>query len=157
LAIDLLKIEISVTTVAWYGAIVATAGMLVSLYNMLRDRAKIRITYQKDMRIGGAQNIYDPSKTYFNITVINRGRRPINITKAALRTLKTDKKYTLLADSFLAHRNRVLDESRPTTEFMMEQTEEVLAKTWYICVYDATGRTHRKFVHPFLPFSVPWR
>jgi hypothetical protein len=70
--------------------------------------------------------------------------------------LGTGKKYMLLADSFSAHRNTVLDESKPTTEFMMEQTEEVLSNTWYICVIDATGRTYRKFVHPFLPFLVVW-
>ena len=106
---DVFKIEISASAVAWYAAIVATAGMLVSLYSVFRDRAKIKIKYQRDMQIIGPQTVYDPNKTYFNITVTNQGRRPVNITKAAFRTIGTRKKYALLADSFSAHRNRVLD------------------------------------------------
>lgn len=156
MAFNFVKIAISPTLVAWYGAIVATVGMLVSLYNILRDRAKIKIRYQKDMRVIGSQAVYDPNKTYFNITVINRGRRPINITKAALRTIKSGKKYMLLTDSFAVHRNRVLDESNPTTEFMIEQTDEVLTNLWFICVYDAAGGRHRKYVHPLLPLSKFW-
>ena len=154
---DLFRLEISASAVAWYGAIVATIGILVSLYSVLRDRAKIKIKYQKDMQIIGPQTVYDPNKTYFNITVINKGRRPVNITKAAIRTVGGERKYALLSDSFLAHRNRILNESNPTTEFMMEQIEDLLASAWFICVYDATGRAYRKFVHPFLPLSNLWR
>jgi hypothetical protein len=154
MALNSVTVEISANAVAWYGAIVATVGFLVSLYNVLRDRAKIKITYSKDMMVGGPQAIYDPKKTYFNITVINRGRRPINITKAALRTFEPGKKkFLLLIDSFAAHRNRVLDESKPTTEFMIEQDDEMLANSWFISIYDATGRSYRKYVHPFLPLS----
>lgn len=150
------SIEISASAVAWYGAIVATVGIFVSLYNMFRDRAKVKIKYHKGMRVGGPLAPYDPTKTYFNITVINRGRRPVNITKAALRTLESGSKYVLLTDSFAAHRNRVLDESNPTTEFLIEQDEEILANSWFISVYDATGRTYRKYFHPFLPLSKAW-
>lgn len=153
---NLLRLEITASAVAWYGAVVATAGMLVSLYNVFRDRAKVKIKYQKDMQIIGPQTVYDPNKTYINITVINVGRRPINITRAAFRTLGTKKKYALLADSFMAHRNKVLDETNPTTDFMTEQNEELMVNVWFICVYDATGRVYRKYVHPSLPFSRLW-
>ena len=85
---DLFRLEISASAVAWYGAIVATIGILVSLYNVLRDRARIKIKYQEDMQIIGPQTVYDSNKTYFNITVINKGRRPVNITKAAIRTIE---------------------------------------------------------------------
>jgi hypothetical protein len=153
---DLFRLEISASVVAWYGAIVATVGILVSLYNVLRDRARIKIKYQRDMKIVGPRAVYDPNKIYFNITVINKGRRPVNITKAAIRAIGEKRKYALLADSFSAHRNRVLNESNPTTEFMMEQVEDWLANAWFICVYDATGRGYRKFVHPFLPLSKLW-
>jgi len=154
---NLFKLEISASAVAWYGAIVATVGILVSLYNVLRDRARIKIKFQRDMQIIGPQPVYDPNKTYFNITVINKGRRPVNITKAAIRTIGRERKYALLSDSFSAHRNRVLNESNPTTEFMMEQIEDLLANAWFICVYDATGRAYRKFLHPLLPLSNLWR
>lgn len=157
MAADLFKIEISASAVAWYGAIMATVGMLVSLYSVFRDRANIKILYQRDMKIIGRQTIYDQDITYFNVTVANQGRRPVNITKAALRTIGTQKKYALLADSFSAHRNRVLDESKPTTDFMTKQDEALLANTWFICVYDGTGKVYRKYLHLFLPLSILWR
>ena len=47
----LINIEISATTVAWYGAIVATISVAVALFNYLRDRARIRINYRKNMKI----------------------------------------------------------------------------------------------------------
>lgn len=144
--------EISASTVAWYGAIVATAGTCISVINFLRDRPKIKIQFQKDMNIYGPQSIYPKDKTYISITVINKGRRPVNITKAGFRTLGATRKYTIFNDSFSTHRNRVLTEESPTSDFMIEQDEkmlEMLKGTWYIWVQDATGRMYRKYLHPF--------
>lgn len=150
------SIEISATTVAWYGAIVATFGLLLSLYNVLRDRARIKIKYQRDMTITGNQSIYPADKTYFVVTVINKGRRPINISSAGLRTLGRRTKYSLLSDSFSPHRNRVLTEEKPSTQFIVEQYDEVLKGTLYICVYDETGREYRKYLHILPTFWALW-
>ena len=142
----LYSIEISANAVAWYGAVVATIGCSVSAYNAWRDRPRIEIKYQKDMAVHGVDSIYPRDKTYFNITVINKGRRPINISKAAIRTIGHDKKFAILADSFFPHRNSILTETNPVSEFMMEQDEKVLESIWYISVYDATGKEYRKYM-----------
>ena len=47
MALPDLKIEITAITVAWYGAIVATASIFLSLYNVLRDRARIKIKFRR--------------------------------------------------------------------------------------------------------------
>lgn len=149
--------EISATTVAWYGAIVATVGALISIYNILSDRPKIKINYQKDMNIYGPQSIYPKDKTYINVTVINTGRRAVNITKAGFRTLGGKRKFALFNDSFLSTRNRILTEESPVSEFMVEQDEkmlEMIKSVWYIWAQDATGRMYRKYLHP-LPYI--WR
>jgi hypothetical protein len=143
---DPIQIEITATAVAWYGAIVATISGIVSALNFFRDRAKVKIQYQRDMIVVG-KSVYSPDKTYFNITVINNGRRPVNITKAALRTLSGKKKFAVLSDSFSDHRKRILTEESPVCEFLMEQDENLLKGAWYISVYDAAGNVYKKYMH----------
>lgn len=152
------NIEISATAVAWYGAIVATISVAVALFNYLRDRAKIKIKYRKNMKMIGAYGPYNPSKIYFNITVINKGRRPINITKAALRDLNLDKKkkFNLLSDSFFAARNQVLTEQNPTTDFFVEQDLIDFSGIWYIVVYGGAGQRYKKYFHIFPTFWRIW-
>lgn len=152
---QILKIEISASSVAWYGAIVATASVLIALLNYFRDRHRVKITYQKDVKLMGTQGIYDQSKTYFNITVINKGRRPVKIEKAAIKIVG-EKGYYLLGDSFAPHRMQVLTEDSPKTEFLADQSLIDLSKIWYIYVYDATGRKYKKYTHILPTFWRIW-
>lgn len=71
-------LEIKANLVAWYGAVVATGGLLISAYNVFRDKARVKIEYNTNQRIigGGVNSPYDENKTYICITVINKGRRP---------------------------------------------------------------------------------
>ena len=48
---EIIKLEISATSVAWYGAIVATASVIATGYNVLRDRAKLRIDIKPNMKV----------------------------------------------------------------------------------------------------------
>jgi len=152
---QIFKIEISAGSVAWYGAIVATISVIFALLNYWRDKARVKIVYQKDIRIAGAQNVYDPAKTYFNITVVNKGRRPIKIEKAALKIVDI-KGFLLLGDSFASHRIKVLTEENPKTEFLTDQSEIELSKIWYISIYDGIGREYRKYFHLFPTLWRVW-
>jgi hypothetical protein len=105
------------------------------------------------MIVVGPQNIYSKDKTYFNVTVINTGRRPIRITNAGLRLIGRKKKYALFSDSFATHRNKVITEEEPRTEFMMEQDDKLLNSAWYIVVYDGTGRKYRKYLK-YIPIKL---
>lgn len=153
-----IKLEISANAVAWYGAIVATIAAALSIFIALRDRARIRIICQKDMIIIGEQSIYPKDKTYFSVSVVNKGRRPIRIEKVAFRTIGAKKRFALFSDSFLQGRRRVLTEEYPRTDYMAEQDEELLRSVWYIAVYDGTGKTYRKYLKlfPIVLFAKSW-
>ncbi|MBE0568392.1 MAG: hypothetical protein IH577_01790 [Deltaproteobacteria bacterium] len=146
-------LEVSGNSVAWYGAIVATISVILSAYNAFRDRARIKITYIKDMIIIGKQDLYNKAKTYFNVTVINKGRRPIRIDRAGLRIIGRKRIYALFSDSFMPHRNKVITEESPKTDFMIEQDDDLLNSTWYIVVYDGVGKEYRKYLR-FIPVNL---
>jgi len=145
---QILKIEISAQTVAWYAAIVATISAFVILLNYLRDRPKIKIKYMNNAKILPPGSIHDPSKTYFNISVINRGRRAIRIETAALKIISKEGHF-ILTDSFLKNRIRVLTEEKPRTEFFVDQSLLDISKISYIVVYDGIGGKYKKYVQRF--------
>ena len=150
-----LKIELSATVIAWYGAIVATISAVIGILNHLRDRARIEIRYKGGWEITGPMEaLYSKDKTYFSIKVINKGRRPMNIEKAAIRCIDRNMKYMLLSDSFSSVRNRLIDEKQPTSEFLVEEDLIDFRKAWYILIVDATGREYRKY---FRIFPIFWR
>lgn len=149
------KLEILASVVAWYGAIVATAGFVLSLFNSLRDKAHIKIQYQPDMEVVGP-GPYSPGKTYFSVTVINKGRRPANITKAGLRIIGGKRKHLIFSDSFSGHRTRVLTEESPVTEFLVEQDLVPFDKAWYIWVTDATGNIYKRYFHKLPTLWLLW-
>jgi len=148
-----IHIEISSSAVAWYAAIIGTISLVTSIYMAFRDRAKIIVKYQRDMAVLNSE-LYDANKTYFNVTVINKGRRPIRISKAAIRTVGREKKFAIINDSILGHTNKVLTEENPTVDFMIVQDEEFLKSAWYVVVYDGIGREYRKYMHRF---PLLWR
>ncbi len=153
-----IKLEISANAVAWYGAIVATIAAAVSIFMALRDRARIKIICEKDRIIIGEQSIYPKDKTYFNVSVVNRGRRPIRIEKVAFRTIGRKKRFALFSDSFLQERRKVLTEEYPRTDFMTEQDEDLLKSVWYIAIYDGAGKTYKKYLKffPIVLFIKSW-
>ncbi|HWZ22249.1 MAG TPA: hypothetical protein VNW06_06315 [Cytophagaceae bacterium] len=144
------SIQISADTVAWYGAIVATGALLVSAYNAWRDRARIKIKYQKGMFIINAVSPYSEQKTYFVINIINTGRRPVSIGNVGIRLFKGG--ALLLSDS-LTSVNRILTEEKPETQITTEQDLLDFSKVHYIEVYDKTGRQYRQYFHAFPTFK----
>ncbi|MDP2683745.1 MAG: hypothetical protein Q8P20_01685 [bacterium] len=143
------SINISATGVAWYGAIIATVGIVLSIITYLRDRAKIKIEYRENIKIRGQQRVYDPNTEYINITVYNRGRRPVCIEKASIRVLGKDGPWIILTDSFMPFRNKILNEENPRTEFLMEQKAIDLSKAYFIQINDGVNRSYRKYFHIF--------
>lgn len=81
-----LHIEISASSVAWYGAIVATisviASIILGMITLLRDRASIKI------KISHGFLVYSPSLSedlYIFIEAINKGRRPVTLTSLGFK------------------------------------------------------------------------
>src|SRR4051812_26927551 len=79
-----MNVEISVGAVAWYGAIVSTLGVSVSILNAWRDRARLEISAFPNMVTVDASG--ERSKGLFvRLTAANSGRRPITVVSIALK------------------------------------------------------------------------
>jgi hypothetical protein len=86
---ETMEITLSVTATvvaAWYGAIVATIGAFAHLANFLRDRAKVKVTFQRNMQI-----LNDPRRqgmVFTLLTIVNSGRRPVTLTHVSFSYLE---------------------------------------------------------------------
>jgi hypothetical protein len=69
--------SISASTVAVYAAVVSTITGSVQLWHFFRDRARIKLTVQRNMEIIGGP-VHRKGLTI--VRVANQGRRPVTIT-----------------------------------------------------------------------------
>jgi hypothetical protein len=151
------SITISANTVAWYAAIVATISLLVTFYNAWKDRARIRISINSNMQIRNV-SFYSPQKTYIDIAIRNRGRRPVKISTVALKLYRT-RGFFLLNDSVHQHMPRVLTEEEPRTNFFVEQNLVAPERIEYAVVHDEAGNMYIKYARPsaiFRRFVSRW-
>ena len=139
--------------VAWYGAIVATIGLIVATLTYFRDRAKITIKCSSNYIYDSPS--YKEGVLYFNITIINKGRRPIRMENAGVKIIGQKGTY-LLADSFANHRNAVLTEENPRTEYFVEQSKIDISKILYVVVYDGFGNGYKKWFFSNLFKLIPF-
>jgi len=146
----MIKIEISASSVVWYAAIVATLSFILSAYHIVRDRARVILKFRKNMRVHGVP-AYKPDKNYFVITVINRGRRPVTITRAGCKFRQKEKPWTIASDSFF-YGSRELREGK-STDFLIEQPSIDFSRLLFIWADDATGRIYKKRIS-YLPFFL---
>lgn len=141
-------ISISANAVAWYGAIVATVGSMVGLYNVWKDRPRIKIKYEPGQYLVGNPALYSQDKKHLCITVVNEGIRPIRIDQAAVQQYN-DKGTFILTDSFSDHRPKVIDEKSPKTTFATAEEMLDLDKVYRVIVTDGFGNRHIKYVKYF--------
>lgn len=76
-----MSIEITVGSVAWYGAILSTISAVVALWNIWRDRARIRTKVAHVF----IPSIVNRMQTGFSITASNFGRRGVLLDRVYLR------------------------------------------------------------------------
>jgi hypothetical protein len=138
-----ISIQISTNTVAWYAAIVSTIGLLLTCYSAWRDRPRVIVTINPNMLVRNVPQ-YDQNKTYIDITVRNRGRRPVQISTVVLKLYRT-KGYILVSDSLFQHVHRVLTEEKPRTNFFIQQDLIDPKNIEYAIVYDETGKSYVKY------------
>lgn len=135
-----ISIQISANSVAWYGAILATLGASVSLYNLWKDRGRIKITYQKNMQVRNAVPPFTEGEVYFIVNVINKGRRPLVIGTVAMQYV-TGENF-ILNDCINSQVNRILTEENPHTMYTIDQNFIDFSKIYRIMVYDKLGREY---------------
>lgn len=126
------------------GLIFGLAGFVLGVMNYLRDRAKIVVTLQWDMK-GTAGGPYDPNKFYGVVRVTNIGRRAIYVSHASLRLPKgADHPYLLLVDGIPGEK---LSEGDPPPLYAIAQEGlEKYAKDWrkiIAQVSDSTGKVRK--------------
>lgn len=146
-----ISIQISANSVAWYGAILATIGASVSIYNVWKDRGQIKINHQKGMCILDALPPWSGDRDYFIINIINTGRRPIAIGNVAIQYISGEN--FILADSIDNQSARILTEEKPHTMITTDQSLMDFSKIYCIMVYDKVGREYKKYFFIFPTFK----
>jgi hypothetical protein len=139
-----ISIIISASAVAWYAAIVSTISLLVVLYSTWKDRARVRISVTPNVNIRNVP-IYDPNKNYIDVTIRNRGRRPVKISTVAMKLYRT-RGFVLLNDSIHQHMQRILTEEEPRTNFFVEQNLVDPRRIDYVVIHDEAGNMYVKYV-----------
>lgn len=124
------------------GLVFGLTGFVLGVMNYLRDRAKIVVELQWDMKVtpGGP---YDPNKSYGVVRVSNIGRRAIYISHASLRLPKGyDHPFLLLADGIPG--KKLSEGDSPETYAVTQEGLAKYAKDWrkvIAQVSDSTGTT----------------
>ena len=142
--IPIFKLEISANTVAWYGAIVATGSVFISFLNFINDRERVRVRYQRSMRVTPASQ-YNPEIDYTLIEVINFSRRPV--------TIKTVGGEYLGGNGFIASNSLrdgyVTIDAGKNYQVLMEEAIIKWDKMDSFVAYNVTGKLYRANVAMF--------
>ncbi len=138
--------------IAVWGAITGSAGLVFTYFNYKRDQADIKLTFTKNWKIIG-NHPYDPKETYASLTVANKGRRPVTITKTAGIYLK-NKGGFIFSDSMI-YGSRELKEGK-SADFLTKQKDLDLKNISYFAAYDAVGNIYRLNMSPFYKRFIYW-
>lgn len=90
-----MEITVTANVVAWYAAIVATAGALIQGYNVWRNRTRLRVSARPNMKLVDSGGPYSADDTYIIIDVANIGRRPVRLRKLPWFTVKGDDSFVV--------------------------------------------------------------
>lgn len=145
---DIFTIEISANVVAWYGAVVATAGFIFSAYSVWRDSARLKISISRKINLYNTNGLYKKNVDYIGVTVVNRGRRPIKISSAELLILG-NKNRLFLTDSLFDHRIQTITEDEPKKQFFVEEKDVDFDKIYCVVVKDGAKRVYKKYTKKF--------
>lgn len=141
---------------ALWGAITGTAGLIMAAFSFIvaylaynRDKADVKLTMTKNWTITGALPFtgYDRNATYLCISVANKGRRPVTITKVAAIFLKMQGGF-IFSDSMI-YGSRELKEGK-SVDNLVKQNETNLSEISYFAAYDAVGNTYKLYQAPLI-------
>jgi hypothetical protein len=141
---QILKIEISANTVAWYGAIVATISAVVIILNYLRDRGKIKVKISEGFIIPSS---YLGHNIQIFIEAINIGRRPVTLAGVGF-TLK-NKKFLIIPKPINISFPYELKEGKAVQVFtdekeLLENAKKENSEIVWAWYRDATGRVYKE-------------
>ena len=131
-------------TASLLAIILGTTGTVLGILNYNRDKAKINVTLQWDLKILDSPK-YDENKSWGTITVTNIGRRPIYISHASIKLPRGyDIGYLIIAEGISGKK---LSEGDPPETFILSQEGlEKYSADWKklrAIVIDITGKEYR--------------
>ena len=141
---------------ALWGAITGTAGLILATFSFIvaylaynRDKADIKLTLTRNWKITSVLPFtgYDRSATYLCISVANKGRRPVTITKVAAIFLKTQGGF-IFSDSMI-YGSRELKEGKGVDN-LAKQNETNLSEISHFATYDAIGNVYILYQAPLI-------
>lgn len=127
--------ETVTTIVAIYGAVVST---VVGVMQLVKERARVRVTVRKNMRMVGGARYADTALT--EVTVTNTGHRPVTIT--AFGTVPLFPSPGLVAAETQPALPCELTEGRYITSFW-PQADIDFSTIDYWAAWDSQGRTYK--------------
>jgi hypothetical protein len=131
--------------VAFWGAITGTAAIVFSYLNYRREGIQVKVDVKKDWKVLHSPS-HDPNELYTSLSIYNKGRRTVIITKAAYVFLKVNG-GAILSDSMI-YGSKELKEGK-VVEFLMKQSQLDFSDIEYFAAYDAVGNTYKKNYAPF--------
>jgi cold shock CspA family protein len=135
--------NLPVPAVAWYGAVVSTLGVALALYVALRDRPRLKISIQANMRAFGATS-YDPNKLYVVVSVANTGRRTVTVGLVGFTQRPRGSGDIFLHDS-TREGPKEISEGKSVT-YSANQEGLPIAKLHHVIVRDQAGRVWKRRV-----------
>ena len=141
-----LHIEISTSTVAWYGAIVATisviANIILGMITLLRDRASIKIKISHCL-LGYGPKLNEDLHIF--IEASNKGRRPVTLISAGFK-LENGHNIVFVKSRELP---KELTEGKSYQEWVNKKEiekdcQKLKTSIRYAWFKDATGRIYKK-------------
>jgi hypothetical protein len=138
---------------AWYGAVVSTLGFSLALFVALRDRQRLKITMQPNMRSFGETG-YREDKLYLMVTVSNVGRRPVTIEAVGFNQRR--RAGDLLLSDSTRQGSKEITEGKSAI-YLVEQDGFPFTNLKHVIVRDATGRVWKRRVPSSLrrvPFTA---
>lgn len=137
-----IQIQITASSIAWLALIIATLSMVFQGIIVFRDRKKVKIKVERNIRVVGAQGSY-PYKEgvdYVSLNIINTGRRRVTIDTAGARLLNG--RFVVPVD--ILKSGQVTLEEGKRHNVLIEEDKINFSEISYFYAKDATGRVYKK-------------
>jgi hypothetical protein len=138
------NISISGSVLALYGAVLSTLTAAAQIVSFLRDRAKVKVTYQRHMSIIGGSGYEDTLLTV--VRAVNVGRRPVTLTNIGAYRLHPRNAF-VCAHTVPTMPTELLEGKYVTA--MVDEADLDFEHIEAFEAYDAVGRTYRCNIAPW--------
>lgn len=127
---------------AWYGAIISSLALI---FTLLKDRPKVRIRLNRDLKITGHPNIPSTQRVC-TIEVINLGKNPVSLQTVGFYVNSVDKPKHLFGASLGSEYPKILTQENPKTEIPAPQDGIDFKNILYVWAKDNKDNEYRLYL-----------